>query len=461
MRESLKRALFRSSKLLHFTLTVLLFAVYYYYFIYGAKGLSLGALRHSTMVIIYAVIMLFLLRAYSSYNVGLARIRMLVYSQTLAALLSGGILYVLLVINQLALLNPLPLLGMVAVQAVMNCVWSLLVNWMYFRMFKPRRTVVVYSDEEALHRLDELTEFDRKFRVVKMISNPADDIHGLIDQLDGAEAVFVTGIPATLRNGILKYCVESGIRCYVAPHVGDVLMQGSSHLELFSAPVFRIMRSAPTIEYLAVKRLIDIVASLLGIIVFSPVMLITALVIKLSDRGPVLYKQVRLTKDGKRFKILKFRSMRVDAEKDGVARLASANDNRITPVGKLIRACRIDELPQLFNILLGDMTIVGPRPERPEIAEQYDKILPAFHLRLQAKAGLTGLAQVYGKYNSDPYDKLRMDLMYINKMSLLEDIKLMFATVKVLFMKESTSGIAEGQTTAAKPEAEEKEYAMK
>ncbi len=459
MRESLKRAIFRGSKLLHFTLTVFLFAVYYYYYVYGAKGLDLAALRHSTMVIIYAVLVLFLLRAYSSYNVGLARIRMLVYSQTLAVFLSAGIMYVLLVINQLSLLNPLPLLGLVAVQAVMNCIWSLLVNWMYFRMFKPRRTVVIYSDEEALHRLDELTEFDRKFRVVKQICDPMDDIHALIPEMEGAEAVFVSGIHATLRNGIAKYCVETGIRCYVAPHVGDVLMQGSSHLELFSAPVFRIMRSAPSIEYLAIKRLIDIVASLLGIIVFSPVMLITAIAIKLSDRGPVLYKQVRLTKDGKHFKILKFRSMRVDAEKDGVARLAAENDDRITPVGKLIRACRIDELPQLFNILRGDMTIVGPRPERPEIAQQYDQILPAFNLRLQAKAGLTGLAQVYGKYNSDPYDKLRMDLMYINKMSLLEDIKLMFATVKVLFMKESTSGIAEGQTTAAK--VEEKEFAMK
>ena len=174
----------------------------------------------------------------------------------------------------------------------------------------------------------------------------------------------------------------------------------------------------------------------------------------------MLYKQVRLTKDGKHFKILKFRSMRVDAEKDGVARLASENDNRITPVGKVIRACRVDELPQLFNILKGDMTIVGPRPERPEIAEQYNDILPAFLLRLQCKAGLTGLAQVYGKYNSDPYDKLRMDLMYINEMSLLGDLKLMFATVKVLFMKDSTSGIAEGQTTAS-DKVEGREAAIK
>ena len=141
--------------------------------------------------------------------------------------------------------------------------------------------------------------------------------------------------------------------------------------------------------------------------------------------------------------------MRQDAEKDGVARLASAHDDRITPIGRIIRAIRFDELPQLFNILKGDMSIVGPRPERPEIAEQYRKELPAFDLRLQVKAGLTGYAQVYGRYNTEPQDKLKMDLMYINHASFSEDFKLIFATIRILFMRESTEGVAKGQTTAS------------
>ena len=173
---------------------------------------------------------------------------------------------------------------------------------------------------------------------------------------------------------------------------------------------------------------------MIGLILASPFMLITAVAIKAYDHGPVLYKQIRLTKDGKQFKILKFRSMRVDAEKDGVARLAADHDDRITPVGRVIRAIRFDELPQIFNILMGDMSIVGPRPE---IAAQYEQEMPAFSLRLQVKAGLTGTAQVYGRYNTEPRDKLKMDLMYINNMSLVEDLKLIFATVKILFMKES------------------------
>ena len=202
--------------------------------------------------------------------------------------------------------------------------------------------------------------------------------------------------------------------------------------------------------YLFLKRGFDILASGIATVILSPVFLATAIAIKRYDGGPVFYKQQRLTKDGRFFEVLKFRSMRVDAEKDGVARLSTGDkDDRITPVGRFIRKVRIDELPQLLNILKGDMTICGPRPERPEIAAQYEEELPEFRLRLQAKAGLTGYAQVYGKYNTTPYDKLVMDLMYIAHPSFLQDLQIMFATVKILFMKESTEGVATEQITAS------------
>lgn len=236
---------------------------------------------------------------------------------------------------------------------------------------------------------------------------------------------------------------------YVIPRVGDVIMSGARKMHMFHLPMLRVGRYNPNPEFLFIKRLFDIILSLIAIIILSPIMIVVAFLIKVTDKGPVLYKQCRLTKNGKQFMVLKFRSMRVDAEKDGVARLSSGDkDDRITPIGKFIRKVRFDELPQLFNILFGDMSIVGPRPERPEIAAQYEKELPEFNLRLQAKAGLTGYAQVYGKYNTTPYDKLQMDLMYIASPSIIEDIKIMLATVKILFMPESTEGIAEGATTA-------------
>ena len=177
-------------------------------------------------------------------------------------------------------------------------------------------------------------------------------------------------------------------------------------------------------------------------------MLITAIAIKVYDRGPVFYKQKRLTIGRREFYVYKFRSMVVNAENDGVARLAKQNDSRITPVGRLIRKIRLDELPQIFNVIKGDMSIVGPRPERPEIAAQYEKYIPEFKYRLKMKAGITGYAQVLGRYNTDPYDKLMWDLMYIAGYSFLLDIRLIMMTIKVLFIPESTQGVGKKEVTA-------------
>jgi lipopolysaccharide/colanic/teichoic acid biosynthesis glycosyltransferase len=206
-----------------------------------------------------------------------------------------------------------------------------------------------------------------------------------------------------------------------------------------------------------VKRLFDIVISVCVLFLLWPVMFVTAVLIKVYDNGPVLYKQKRLTIHGKMFTVYKFRSMVVDAEGDGVARLAKQKDGRITPVGRIIRKIRIDELPQLFNVIKGDMSIVGPRPERPEIAAQYEKAFPEFSYRLKVKAGLTGYAQVVGRYNTDPYDKLMWDLMYIESYSFLLDIKLILMTIKILFIPESTQGIEGGSTTAKSDRSERKE----
>ena len=264
------------------------------------------------------------------------------------------------------------------------------------------------------------------------------------------EVIFISGINATLRNGIIKACINRNIEAYVIPHVGDVIMSGGKYVEELPIPMISVERENLDPLYSFAKRAFDIVVAGTAAIILSPFMLLTAIAIKLHDGGPVLYKQVRLTKDKKEFTILKFRSMKVDAEKDGVARLVSEKDDRITPIGKIIRTIRFDELPQVFNILKGDMSIVGPRPERPEIAKQYEVVYPSFKLRLQVKAGLTGYAQIYGKYNTEPIDKLKMDLYYINKMSFLYDIQLCFMTIKTLFMKESTAAIEEGKVIANK-----------
>ena len=196
-----------------------------------------------------------------------------------------------------------------------------------------------------------------------------------------------------------------------------------------------------TIEQEFCKRTMDVVLSLIGAIITLPFFLVIAICIKATDGGPVFYKQTRLTKDGKEFEIIKFRTMIQDAEKQSGARLASEGDDRILPVGRLLRRLRLDELPQIYNILKGEMSLVGPRPERPELAAEIEKEIPEFAYRLKVKAGLTGYAQVYGKYNTTFYDKLKQDLVYIRNYSVWLDLKLMIMTPKIMFMKESTEGV--------------------
>ena len=447
--EQLKRIGMRGIKVLNVAVMVGLFCLCWYFFYVPQKMNTLAYV--GAVGLLYTVVTILLGRIYNAYTAGTYRVSQLVYSQGLTSLLTTFIAYVVLSMMTLRLANPLPMLGLLVAQISWSMIWSILANRLYFTLNSPKKTVIVYCCEKELRKLEEIKFFDSKFRVVKYIQDPQ-DCERLLSELDGAEAVFVTGLDMNVRNTVAKYCMTHGAQCYIQPRVGDVIMAGAEHMQMFSVPIMRVRKATPAPEYLFVKRLFDILASLLAIILASPFMLVTALAIKLQDGGPVLYKQVRLTKDRKEFKVLKFRSMRVDAEKDGIARLSTEHDDRITPVGKFIRKIRFDELPQLFNILKGDMTIVGPRPERPEIAEQYEKEIPSFGLRLQVKAGLTGYAQIYGRYNTEPYDKLKMDLMYINHMSIAEDLRLMFATVKVLFLPESTEGIQDGQTTASREE---------
>jgi exopolysaccharide biosynthesis polyprenyl glycosylphosphotransferase len=254
------------------------------------------------------------------------------------------------------------------------------------------------------------------------------------------EAVIISDIPGDLRSKLLKFAFENSIRTYINPKLSDIIIRGADDFHLFDTPLLLSRNDGPRFEQQVMKRLLDIVFSFVGLVVASPFMLITAVAIKAYDGGPVLYSQKRLTKDGKIFKVHKFRSMIVDAEKNG-AKLASKKDDRITPVGKVIRKTRIDELPQLVNILKGDMSFVGPRPERPEFAKKYEKTMPEFKYRLKVKAGLTGYAQVMGKYNTTPYDKLKLDLMYIEHQTLLEDIKIILSTIRICFIPDATEGV--------------------
>ena len=442
-----KVLIFRSLKLLHYLIGVAIFVLFWHATAYGYVN-TVGIVNNLVMPSVYAVVLLLLLRVYNAYDLTFSRPIENFISQSLSHTLAAGILYVLVSIAAQSLINPLPAIILLVVQAAFNCVWGVLANLAYRRLYPPLRTLVVFGKEAQPSRIQELQSHMQNFRIVNSISYHDADPQPLLSKLQGHDVIFVLGMGPAMRNSIAKYCLAHGMECFCTPCIGDILMAGARHMESFSIPVMRISRADSVPEYRIIKRVIDVLLSALGLLVTLPIMLVTALAIRLYDGGPVFYLQTRLTRNARPFRIVKFRSMRTDAESDGVARLSTQNDDRITPVGRIIRACRIDELPQLWNILKGDMSLVGPRPERPEIAREYEETIPDFGLRLQVKAGLTGYAQIYGRYNTAPYEKLQMDLLYIGKMSLTLDLKLILATIKILMQKESTAGVDEGSTTA-------------
>ena len=230
------------------------------------------------------------------------------------------------------------------------------------------------------------------------------------------------------------------------------MIRGSGLTQYHDSPVFFCNHFGMEISKRAVKRCFDLVFSVLFLVILSPLFLIIAICIKCEDGGSVIYRQVRCTGDMKKFEIYKFRSMITDAEKNRGPQLATKHDKRLTRVGRFLRNTKLDELPQLVNILKGDMSFVGPRPERPEFIAKAVEDIPEFVLRTKVKAGLTGYAQVYGKYNTSPYDKLKLDLTYIENYSVWLDIKLMLLTLKVLFWPDSTEGVETEQITALKEE---------
>ncbi len=378
------------------------------------------------------------------------------FSHVFAILCSGLFSYVQISLMEIRLVRGLPLLEMMVVQIIFAGIWTAMCDRLYRLFFPPKKLLLIYGDHPIEDILTKFSSRKDKYRVTKCVH--MDDGLSEIEreaQQEDYDGVVLWDIPTAVRNILLKFCYSRNIRIYMMPKISDVIIKGSDQLHLFDTPILLTREYSLKVEQRFFKRVIDIVCAILLTVLTSPIMLLTAVIIKLYDGGPVLYKQTRCTINAKKFSILKFRSMKVDAEKDGVARLAAKNDSRITPIGKFIRAVRIDELPQLFNILKGDMSFIGPRPERPEIIEQYMADMPEFAFRMKVKAGLAGYAQVYGKYNTTPYDKLKLDLSYIENYSVWLDIRLMLLTLKILFRPESTEGIDKSQITAMKNESGE------
>ncbi len=408
---------------------------------------------------IYVILLMVCSRLYGGLKLGYYKTFNIVFGLSVTALLTNMIAYIAVIIPAATwYLTPVPaVIYMTALDILLALVWGMVTNNLFHKIFPPQELLLISeigTDEFAA----KFALRNDRYHIAKSIvvnqggdgtkqsgyvyshREATEDISVYFPECHSYDGIVIGDIPSGQRNDLLKYCYAHGIRTYTIPKITDVILKNSEAMHIFDSPIFLSRNRGLSMEQEMVKRISDIIMSATGLILLSPVFLIVAAAIKIEDHGPVFFRQERCTKDGRVFEILKFRSMIENAEQSGIAIPATEKDPRITKVGHVIRAARIDELPQLFNILKGDMSVVGPRPERVEHVRQYIEEVPEFAYRMKVKGGLTGYAQVYGKYNTSAYDKLKLDLMYIENYSIILDIEIILRTFQVLFTKESTEG---------------------
>ena len=394
---------------------------------------------------IYGFFILITAKIYGGYQVGHYRKGNVMFSSVLSLFMVNTVTYLQISLIGRELMDAIPMLQLTLAQGVGVILWAFCANGLYEKLYPPRQLLMVYGSEQADTLAAKLASRPEKYVIAKRM-NVDEGLDAICAQMEHYDAVVICDVKAPFRNKLVKYCYGHSIRTYLTPKISDVIVRNGINVDLFDTPLILCPNIGLSPEQAFVKRCVDLVIAIPATILTLPFMGLTALLVKLQDGGPVLFKQKRCTLNGKVFNVLKFRSMIVDAEKDGKSRPCVDNDPRITPVGRFIRKTRLDELPQLFNILKGDMSIVGPRPERIEHIESYSKAIPEFRFRLKVKAGLTGYAQIAGKYNTSAYDKIKLDLMYIERYTLLNDFKLMFMTFKILFMSNSTEGFTKKES---------------
>lgn len=423
-----------------------MFLIAWYDFVFenNHTGYLLGVGNLGMAIGIYFILYYFIGRSLRAFRIGVDRKANLLASQVMAIFIANfcELFISCAITGQFRYFHIFIIIYSILafVQSTVLCLIVITLVDVYRKLFKPQRILEVYSDDSN-EKNEFMNERPDKYKVVDSI-NVEEGVEKILSVVPNYEAVLLNDIPSELKNNILKECFRIGKRVYFTPKIADIIGKNSENINLFDTPLYLCRNSSMSMGQRVLKRFFDLFFSVLAFIVLSPIFIIVAIIIKIEDNGPVFYKQERITIGGKVFSILKFRSMIVDAEKDGRPHPAGKDDDRITKTGRFIRPTRIDELPQLINIIKGDMSIVGPRPERVEHVEKYTQDIPEFAFRLKVKGGLTGVAQVFGKYNTSPLSKLKMDLYYITNYSLLLDLQIIFETVKILVQKESTEGFS-------------------
>ena len=422
---------------------------FYSYVRLGALDKPFYQMGNYAVIALYTVMLLLFFVLTKCFRVGHLRIFEVLFTQFMSICCVNAITYLQLCLigHWRFMTHYVPVLSMTVVDFFIILGWAIFNRWIITKVYPPRDMLLIYgpySPDSLIHKLERRED---RYEIREKISCEV-DFEILKQKMLTYECVAITDLPAGERNKVLKFCFANDIRCYAVPKISDIMIMGAQDTHLFDTSMLLFRNRGLSITLRAMKRLFDIVVGLIVLIVFAIPMAIIAIMIRAYDGGPAIYTQDRLTRGGQVFKIYKFRSMRVQKPGEEGYCMTRKNDDRITPIGHVIRKLHLDELPQIFNILKGEMSIVGPRPETPKLAAEYKENIPEFDFRLKVKAGLTGFAQVYGKYNTTPYDKLKLDLTYIENYSFLLDMKLLVLTAEILFVKDNTEGIDANQTHA-------------
>ena len=419
-------------------LYVLMVFVFYdndYEYSYGIRG-------YLVLSAIYIISIYIFNNAFGSFELGTKKISDIALSQGMSVFITDIMMFfVMSLIEGHILYRIYPHILILIIQMVVGT-FVVYKNSKYIReRFKPLDALVIYGDDSYKNIVSKLKIYQQyEFKIIKCISEKDINYKKILDTIGNYECIICIEMTHDKKKLIIKNAYENNIYVYNVPSITEVLIKASKVSNLIDTPISKLNKFGPNKVERVIKRGMDIFGSVLLLVLASPIILVSAIIIKVQDGGDVFFRQKRLTKDGKQFELIKFRSMIMNAEPGNKMIRAKEDDARITKYGKFMRSTRIDEIPQAINILKGEMSFVGPRALRIEEYEENKNVFPEFTYRLKVQAGLTGYAQLYGKYNTSFRDKLLFDVYYIENYSLVEDIKLILMSFFNMFIKDSTQG---------------------
>lgn len=429
-------------------LYVLLLATFMVLFSFNNFAVLNPSRTMAVVMVTFVASLLMMTRIYGKFDIGRRKSKPIIYSVFLATMITDVVTYgMLMIMNTIEpdvyltfkWVDVWTLLAVWVLHLFIIIIFSYGGNEIFFWIIPPEKSIIITTKDSDLSKVSAgIQKYKKQYRISRVVDYRRSDLEEILLRMDTA---VLYDLPREKKDYLVNFCYEHLINIYMNPEISDVVENLAEHYLMDDVSLLYTRVQGLTYEQRFVKRTFDIIFSSLALVILSPIFALIALLIKMDDGGKVFFQQQRATRDGKIFKVIKFRTMKENSENVS----ATENDDRITHIGHILRKYRLDELPQLLNIFMGDMSFVGPRPEMLENIWNYSQELPEFKYRLRVKAGLTGLAQVVGKYNTSPKDKLILDMMYIERYSIWRDIKLIFQTLIVLLKKDSTEGFKENK----------------